>query len=228
MAHIIKSINHKVARDEVNVADLRSYIVNLGFFERDLMEKLSKAESVNNIIDVLTINYCSFLNCEILQDIVEYCNLDKEQKELKYREHLVTFIDKHTLSQFNPLLGDFTDPSKKLIIKFDIDWTASYCKIAKIFDFKRKIATIMGLDVAALRLINIKEGCVECTFLIATRIAEFVLAPDKISASQEREFQALPILKLQCDDNVLYIKDDNKDFQGGIQIQPKGMGSDFN
>lgn len=205
---------------------------DINFFEKDLKEKLKEAETVNDIIDLLTMNYCSFLNYEIFPRLVDYCHLDKEHQEnLKYPVHLRAFIVKHKLSEFfeiNPLLEDFTDPSKKLILKFEID--LSLCKLATIFDLKKRIADIMLLKhVSALRLLSIKDGCVECTFLIPTQVAEFIFAPGKkFSRSQVREFQELPILWLKCDKYFLdissqkIVRSGDKDVQSSVQTSNSG------
>ena len=101
-------------------------------------------------------------------------------------------------------LKDLNDSSKKLSLKIDIELTS---RLAKLEDLKTVIATIFELNSAALRLVNIEEGCVVATFLIPTPVANFIFNEYTIlTKKQEASFQELPVQSLKCNGRLFNLK----------------------
>lgn len=199
----------------MTVDNLRSYLLNLPAFMCDhdddeqkcpllseIAEELEKATTINKIFDLLSTKYASFLNYDIFQGIGEkYSIKEQDHEELNYSEHLKTYINRHKLSEFvelNPALENFTDVSKKLILKLDIN--LSFCKLADVFELNDAIAEILNLKPSALRLLSVKEGCVVVTFLIPASVAEIIFSSGVYITAKQEEFRALSVRWLKCGD----------------------------
>lgn len=161
--------------------------------------QLEGAADLYGIFSLLITEYASFLNYDIFQFMVDKYLLDNGQEEFKYPDHLKAYLNKHKISEFvkiNPLLKDFSDASKKLILKMDIELTSELAKLGK---FKTAVAKILGLKSAALRLLDVKDGCVVATFTIPTPVADIMFNKNTIfTEKQLQEFRALPVLWLEC------------------------------
>lgn len=171
---------------------------------------LDKATDLYDVFDVLTTEYASFINYDIFQYIIDKYRIS-ERQELKYPEHLNSFVTKLKISEFvkiNPLLKKFTSASKKLILKVHIKSTS---RLAKITNLKVAIATILGLGSATLQLLDVNDGCVVVTFLIPTPVAELIFymgACTLLTEHQKEQFRALSILWLECNNHTFYFSED--------------------
>ena len=137
--------------------------------------------------------------------------IDDGQEELKYPEYLKAYINKHKISEFvtiNPLLKKFT-ASTDLILKIDIESTS---ELGRIKNLKSAVADILGLKSAAIRLLDIKDGCVVVTFLIPTPLAEVIFNRETIFTEEQlAKLQALDILWLRCNGHTFELTCEDKD-----------------
>ena len=188
--------------------DLSTDLLNVPAFNHDKQARmllsthktqLMAAKTLNDIFKLLSIEYASFLNYEIFQHIVDTNNLDNGDEVFKYPQKLNEYITKHKVSEFikiNPLSKKVTEASDELVLKFDIDSTS---RVAKVDSLKKAIARIFDLNSLTLRLLDIKDGCVEVTFLIPTPVAKFVFNEKRVlTEEQAKQFQALPISWMKC------------------------------
>ena len=188
-----------------NPIDLRSELLNVSAFNnkkevRMLLSthkvQLRKAKTLNDIFDFLSVKYASFLNYEIFQHIVDANNLDNGDEVFKYPQKLKQYIMERKVSEFIKTNEEVTEASGKFVLKFDIDSTS---RLAKVVNLKNAIARILYLNSLTLRLLDIKNGCVEATFLIPTPVAEFVFNEKRVlTEEQAKQFQALPISWMKC------------------------------
>ena len=161
--------------------------------------EVKNAADITDIIDLVTEEYASFLECDIFKGIVRVFKLDRNE-DLDYPKHLEEYIKIHMVSELTEIN---TDPKKErkdektLILKFDIK--LSSCKLATIRDLKNAIAEILGLMPSALRLRSVEEGCLVVAFLIPDFVANGIFSGDKIfTLKQVQQFQKLPLLWLKC------------------------------
>lgn len=147
------------------------------------------------------------MNYEIFQFIIEEYDIDRHQERLKYPEHLKAYINKHKLSEFyeiNPQLEDFTDTSKKAILKFDIELISSLGNLKARIE---NVASILKLKPSALRLLGIEEGCVVATLLIPASIADTIFTSDKqFSSEEEDRFRAVSVVWFRCNGCFFYFR----------------------
>lgn len=193
----------------VKVSNLRSFLLNQTAFQpgckeqclllSDVKPELDRADTINQIIDLLSTKCASFLNFKIFQSLVkEYKITEPEGKEsLKYPEYLEAYIKRHKISEFakiNPALNKVAEEAEKLTLKFNIEVT---CKVARIISLKSAIIKILKLRASALRLIDIEEGCALATFSIPKAAAKALFGKG-FSESYRKQLQELPIIWLEC------------------------------
>lgn len=163
--------------------------------------ELERAVDLYDIFNLLVTQYASFLNYDVFQFLVDKYDLDNGQEEFKYPEHLEAYINRHKIAEFteiNPLLKDFTDASKKLILKIDIESTSELGKLKRL---KSAVAKVLGLKTAALRLLDIKDGCIMASFLIPTPVAEVIFSKHTTFTDKQVEmFKSLSIVWMECND----------------------------
>lgn len=149
--------------------------------------ELEKAVDLYAVFNLLVTEYASFLNCDIFEYILDKYQLRTGQEELNYPEYLDAYIRKLKISEFikiNPLLKKFTATSKELVLKIDIEATS---RLSKILHLKNTIASILGVNNAALQLVDIKEGCVLVSFLIPTAVAEVTFNEHTVFTQEQTE-----------------------------------------
>ncbi len=207
-ASYVSCILNSVKEKDISPETLRSYLLNLPAFGggqkltllSGLKAELEKANTVNNIFDILSTEYASFLDYSVFEFIIEEYEIDESKPRMQYPEHLKAFINQHKLVEFmeiNPFLKDFSDSSKELILKIDIELT---CSLTKLQDLTKTVASILGLRKSALRLLDVEEGCVIVRLLILAPIADFIFTGKKFSSQQEEEFCFISVLWLKCND----------------------------
>ena len=194
---------------------LSSYLLSLPAFkdgfrgkERGLVlmsgvrDGLEKATSVYDVINTLSVDHASFVNCDIYKSIVKEFGRERDHEQLDhYLEKLQVYIDKHKLIEFielGPTFGRVPDLADQLMFKLDIDMTM---RISQVLELRHSLADVLGLWGSTLWLFNAEEdGCVVITFLIYAVIAREVFDSVQFTAKQVREFRALSVVWIKyCD-----------------------------
>ena len=201
-----------VSLDEkkVNIQRLKAFSMNLyvGCDEHNLIPLSSRAgdefKQVDNVYDVIAVlcKFTSFLNCHVFEQIISKFKIDKTQDELKYPEKLRQYVEKHTVSELmeiHPVLNEYTDHSKELVILLDVNQIT--CHMSEVLDVGQALAHIMKLDQCQLLIHNIGGGSVRVTFLIPTLVAERIFNGQKeciFSQDQIEELRKISIAMLKC------------------------------
>ena len=209
-ASYFRCIQESIERKGISVVKLCSYVMSLEAFEADhdiqckllaeIRHELESAESTQKLLDLVAKDCASFMNIGILGRIVKEFGLDSGQDAMKYPEYLVSYINKHKISEFtqiNPKLAESTDTSKEISLKVDI---AATCKLAKIKDLHAAVAHILHLLPSAIQLVSIQQGCVVVKFRILTHVADMIFTKDKKFSHSEKDIlRSLSVLRLECD-----------------------------
>lgn len=160
--------------------------------------ELERAADHYEIFNLLTDEYASFLNYGIFQDIINKYRIDNGQEQLKYPEHLKTYILKHQCNALEFMKSNSTEKSKALVLKINVELTS---ELSKIIELKLAIAKILGLKPLALQLCGIKTGSIVVTFLVPHLVAEFIFNEHSgLTKEQIRRFRALQVQLLECND----------------------------
>ena len=202
-----------VKREGVDVADLRSFVLELPAFANDsqpillhgIKEELHQATTINEIFDLIGEKCASFFHYEIFDSIKSaYCTtpLDDEKPKLDYVEHFKKYIELIKISEFfniNPKLKEKYSNSETIENTFKVGKINMSSKISTAINLRDAIASNLDILPATLKLVSIEEGCVIVTFLIPTVVAEIIFANvNKLNSQQVERFQSLSIFWLRC------------------------------
>ena len=224
-ASYVHCIRKSIKEKGITAQDLCAYLMNLRAFKPKnrkkmpglmsaMRDELERAKTTDKIFIILSDKCASFLNFEIFQSMIDDYEIDKNQERLNYPQHLREYAEKHKLSEFidmNPLLKKLDDNAKKIKLKLDIELT---CSLAKLNDLRKHLANILGIRKSALRIVDIKQGCVEVTFQIPAPVAEAIFTSDKIFTSQEvNDFQELSVISLKIDEHSFEFKEESNPLQ---------------
>ena len=161
--------------------------------------KLAEANSISKIFRFLKEECTSFLNYDIFEYLIERFKLNRDQEDLKYPQKLKAYVKKQRISEFietKPALSKYTDDTVKLTLVLDID---SMCRLDKLLDVAKAVAKILDVLPSTLLIYDIRESCVEVTFLIPKSVAESIFSNGEIfSGDQEDKFRQLLVKKLEC------------------------------
>lgn len=208
-ASFVVSLCEAVKVTGVSLDQFRLYLLGLSAFESknereqpilldDVKALINAADSIYKIFGILTTDCCSFINVGIFQSIISNYDINiNSQASLQYTNHLKAYLENHTIEEFisiNPNLKNYPKNSEILTLKFD---TTLPSKITKVVNLKSAIAKILGVKSHALRLVGIEEGCVVVTFFLPRTVAAYVF-DNGLSAKQEAEIKALPVMWLKC------------------------------
>ena len=190
------------------------------FLLSDIKKDLKRTETITEIFNLLITESASFLNYDIFESILRRYNIPKDES-LQYSEHLNDYVKRHKVSEFlriNPNLKSESRVFEKFILKFDIETT---CRLAKVLDLKRAIARILGLRPSALKIIDVKEGCIIVTFHIPTSVANALFTANTVFTKQQQdELRAISLLWLKCNGYTYFRKES---FQ--VEIHTKSSGN---
>ena len=213
MAELCKCITSK----GVTVDEFRNFLLSMSAFEdekdeqrcqllSEVRDKLEKAESISNIFSFVY-KWASFLNDAIFKSIMDHYDIPKDHESMKYSEHLCEYLRKHELSCFgriNPRQEELKSgkiEATTLTLKVDSE---KLCRIAHVINLKRTVATILHMKVSALRLLDIREGCVEVTFLVPALTPDVLFGSGKtLTSRQVEQLQELSIEWMKCGEHEI-------------------------
>ena len=133
-------------------------------FLADCQDELKAADSVDKVFAIVS-PFLSFLDFEILEDIINSKDLgaDSDRQALaEYIRSLKVFLNSWKVEP-HKICRDESGLSRhqvKLCFKLDTDSLSMYR------DVKVAIARVLGVQVHALQLCSIEDGCIELVFLV--------------------------------------------------------------
>lgn len=216
-ASFVSSVCSSLIKTQISAEILSSFLLSLPAFKSDergrecglvllsgIRAQLESAVTIYQVIDTLSVEHASYLNCEIYQSIVGEFGTRKDHDKMNhYFEHLQDYIDRHKLLEYLELHPSRkgTDPSNKLFLRLNFDMTM---RISELLEWRVSFAAVLGLWETTLRMYGVEEGSnsesVVVIFLIPTIIAEEVFNDLKLTAQQIAEFRALSVQWMRyCD-----------------------------
>ena len=215
----VHNIRTSLKKEGVTASELCAHLMTMSEFSGESeeqkaalsaeREELKKTTTIDEVFILLSEKHASFLNYDIFQSIQEDYGI---KESTNYPEHLEKYIKMHKIKEFadiNPLLETFTDASKKMVLKVNIESTRS---LAKVVDLQMALANVLGVRKSKLKLFNVKEGCVLVTMLIPAQLADLIFTSDKKFTTKEvKELQALSITWLECNGCMFNFTEDIND-----------------
>ena len=177
-ADLLTSTRKSLKEQQVDLLDLVAHLMGFSLFSAVLVKQealladrcrdLENADSIDRIFVILS-PFWSFLDYEILEAIIDEFGTDNDHSNLRqYVKDL-----KKALSQVEP--GTLTikeDTYIKLYVKLDTDVNEA---LRRYRDIKATIARIFGVEVYALQLCSVEDGCIELIFRYPKVAADTVL-----------------------------------------------------
>ena len=162
------SVRKSLKEREVPTQDVIAHVIGFGVSDEHKKE-LTALNSFDRVFVILT-DYWSFLDCDLLENIVENYGCDADQdKILKYQEELNLFCKRRVSEVPNKSLVLSSDQTReRMIVKLNI----SDPRLAVIKDLKIKLCKILSIEPWSLQIMEIKEGCVLITFLISVHVSK--------------------------------------------------------
>ena len=183
------SIITSLEKRGVSLSSLKNFVENLvrNLSSNDDTERLHKSKDIYNIFFSL-FPFKSFFNYEILEKIVK--KFGSEEERCLMKEYISQFTEFCKCSVFEVPPNIFHDSDAK---PGDRVFSAKLTKeglvsLGDVVAARRKIADILDIDVVALQLCSITEGCVCLTFLIPGHIYKKIFP---LSQSQESTLSEL-------------------------------------
>ena len=186
------SINtsESLIRRSVSVDKLRSVVVNF-CQDKSLSESLRSATTIDATFFVLG-EHWSFFNYEILEYIIERLGDDNDKKSLEaFLEKFETFC-KHKIFEVAPSsCGHKQSSLKKEKRMFVVVTEKSMLQnLGDVKDAQHKLASMLGINSAQLRLHRIDEGSVILVMSVPDIVAQklFPLPKDKVAELKREGF----------------------------------------
>ena len=127
----------------------------------DSQKELKSEDNVNKIFTLIS-PFLSFLDFEILEDIIKDLGADSDRQNLaEYKTSLKDFLNSWKVEP-HKIFHDESELGSKVKLCFKLDTKS----LSMYRDVKASIARIFKVQVSDLQLYSIKEGCIELVFLI--------------------------------------------------------------
>ena len=159
-------------------------------------EEIKGAKAISEIFIILSA-YWNYLNYEILKHIIELYGTSEDIERLEdYSKKLHVFCERRIfeLPESSSETGNVQNEKQaKFVIKLDVQENIT-CK--EVLQIRRRIAKILGINVAALTISKMDIGCVQLTFLIPKFLVleVFPLSSEQISALSKDA----SVISLEC------------------------------
>ena len=163
--------------------------------------EIKDAESITEVFEILSTDYCSFFNYDIVAFIIKKLGTDDDKKMLVAYESSLENYCKHHIFEC-PCYSQAGKRSKfpNLVLKLDASNIAEFT-LKALKQFSRKFARVLGVSKNALNVRGIKEGCLEITFQIPPQIKEAVFP---LTNGQEEALRCLGVQKIVCDEQMVF------------------------
>lgn len=242
-ASFVSRVCSSLIDNHISAEIVSSFLLSLPAFKSDeqgrqrglvllsgIRDQLENAVTIYQVIDTLSVEHASYLNCEIYQSIVGEFGTKKDHDKMnRYFLHLQDYIDRHKLLEYLELHPSRkgTDPSNKLFLRLNFDMNM---RISHLLEWRTLFAAVLGLWGTTLRMYGVNEGpdceSVVVIFLIPTIIAEEVFTDLRLTAQQISEFRTLSVLWMRYCDFVYDFTEGTKDSTECVvnaEVEDKGQ-----
>ena len=198
--------SESLKRKKTTVDKLRSVVVNF-CQDKSLSQALRSATTIDAMFSVLG-EYWSFFNHEILEYIIERLGDKKDKKNWKtFFEKFKTFCKHKIFEVASSSYGREQDSLREERKSFVV--VTEKCMLQNIGDVKdaqHKLASMLGINSAQLRLQRIDEGSVILVMLVPDIVAQrlFPLPKDKVAELKREGFIIFVPKRLELSEVCIY------------------------
>ena len=174
--------------ERISVSELKNYVGNILSLlgSNEDLECLKKSENLFDVFFSLQ-PYKSFLNYEILQNIVKRFGNNEDQRLMEeYVSQFNKFCER-SVFKVPPNIFHDSDPKpddRMFSVKLA---KQGYALLGDVVAVRKKLAKILKIEVMALQVCSISEGCICIEFLVSACVAVkiFPLSQSQFSALKD-------------------------------------------
>ena len=167
---------------------------------QDRYSEIKSAKGVTEVFEILSADYCSFFNYEIVEFIVDLLGTESDKKKLAdYESSLEDYCKRHVFEC--PCYSSKSSKLPDLVLKLD-ESTIGEFTLTSLRSFSNKVAQVLKVTKYALKVCGIKEGCLEITFQIPPHVKEAIFP---LTSDQEVALHLLGVKKIVCDGKQFYL-----------------------
>ena len=157
-------------------------------------ENLHHAASIDQLFAICLEKRWNFFDCDMLINIVEQFGDETIRTKVKvYHNHLKEFFEKRKLSEVPEHLSLSCctyEGYEQVVMKLDLNDPI----LREIKNLKSRICEILEIMPSTLLISDIRQGCIEITFLIPVHISEYIFGKP-ITDAQREALKAASVLK---------------------------------
>ena len=176
---------------QIDILRFKNYVENLisKVGTKKQLKNLQKSETISEIIYALQ-PFKSFFHYEIIEDIVRVFGSTSDKELMD--QYISKFNDfcKRSVFEVPPNVFHESDPKpsgKVFHAKYTTQGQASLIDIVAV---RKNLANILRIELIALRLLCITDGCVTLTFLVSVQMAKEIFP---LSHSQVSDLSAISL-----------------------------------
>ena len=208
--HAIQSLT----TNGVSVVSLRTTLANLGTYMsvgnqaallRDQMERLRRAQTIEEIFDILS-DYYSFFNYGLIEMIIHQFGTPDDRERLDtYIRDFRQFCSRRTFQCTPNIFGRTVKNGRSvLVVKVKQKWDPQEGRnLDQVLRLRNTLADILGVRPETLYLWRINRGCVELFFQVPGFVERDIFP---LSPRQESRITSTGITKLVCGSNEFHLK----------------------
>ena len=197
-----------------SIVSLRITLANLGTYTsvrnqaallRDQMERLRRAQTIEEIFNILS-DYYSFLNYGLVEMIIRQFGTPDDRERLNtYIRHFRQFCTRRTFQCPPNIFGRTVESGRSvLVVKVEQTWDPQEGgNLDQVLRLRNTLADILGVLPETLYLWRIDRGCVELLSQVPGFVEEDVFP---LSPAQESRITSTGITKLVCGSNEFHLK----------------------
>lgn len=161
---------------------------------KDRYDEMARAKDITDVFKILSDDYCSFFNYDIIEYITENLGTEEDNKKLaEYKVSLDKYSEHHVFEC--PCYSGKSSKFPDLVLKLD-ETEVVGSNLKALRNFTTKTARRLRVTKHTLKVCDIKKGCLEVTFQIPRHINDVIFP---LSEDQKESLRLEGVMRIECD-----------------------------
>ena len=205
--------------NKVKIEELILYIQGAYPVMKPRMEELSKATSLDDVFRIIVDQACSWFDCEIIKDLIHRFCVSAKSHLAEYYAHFKKYAEQRLPDRMKhiEISSGARRGGTQLIIKVDREWKeVTFNDLSKL---RGTFASILSIRRKDLYLADIREGCIEMTFMITEELAgKLFPTKNSLTSLQVKFLKDEGVTQLKCGNEIWSNESQGEqDFKGNQQ-----------
>ena len=189
--------------NNVKIEELILYIQGAYPVMKPRMEELSKATSLDDVFRIIVDQACSWFDCEIIKDLIHRFCVSAKSHLAEYAAHFKKYTEQRLPDGMKhiEISSGARGGGTQLIIKVDREWKEiTFNDLSRL---RGTFASILGIRRRDLYLADIREGCIEMTFMITEDLAgKLFPTKNSLTSLQVKSLKDGGVTLLRCGNEI--------------------------